>query len=99
VNTRDSESKRGQADSPSDRVDAKIEELADWRGAALARIRGLIKQADPDVAEEWKWAKATSPGSPVRSHDGGIFTGETSKNVAVALNASSGVRRVRKPRE
>jgi hypothetical protein len=62
-------------------IDEKIAELDDWRGKTLGRMRKLIKQADPKVVEEWKWAKATSPGTPVWSHDGGICTGETYKNV------------------
>lgn len=67
--------------SPSQLIDARIEELGDWRGETLSKVRGLIKEADPDVVEEWKWAKATSPGTPVWSHDGNICTGETYKNV------------------
>jgi hypothetical protein len=67
--------------SPSQQIDARIKELGDWRGELLSRLRNLIKQADPDVVEEWKWAKATSPGTPVWSHDGGICTGETYKSV------------------
>jgi hypothetical protein len=62
-------------------IDERIAELDDWRGATLSRVRAIIKEADPDVVEEWKWAKATSPGTPVWSHDGGICTGETYKNV------------------
>ena len=62
-------------------IDARIKELGDWRGETLGRIRALIKEADPGVVEEWKWQKATSPGVPVWSHDGGICTGETYKNV------------------
>jgi hypothetical protein len=62
-------------------IDDKISELGDWRGKTLSQVRGLIKDADPDVVEEWKWAKATSPGTPVWSHDGGICTGETYKSV------------------
>ncbi len=65
----------------SERIDEKIAELDDWRGETLRRMRGLIKEADPEVVEEWKWAKATSPGTPVWSHDGGICTGETYKSV------------------
>jgi hypothetical protein len=65
----------------SEAIDARIKELGDWRGETLSRVRGIIKQADPDVVEEWKWAKATSPGTPVWSHDGGICTGETYKSV------------------
>jgi hypothetical protein len=68
-------------DAPSEKIDARIEELDDWRGRTLAHVRGLIKQADPGVVEEWKWAKASSPGVPVWSHDGIICTGETYKNV------------------
>jgi hypothetical protein len=66
--------------SASDLIDARIHELDDWRGAMLSRIRAIVKQADPDVVEEWKWAKATSPGTPVWSHDGIICTGETYKS-------------------
>jgi hypothetical protein len=62
--------------SPSQLIDARIKELSDWRGEMLARIRTLIKQADPEVVEEWKWR-----GVPVWSHDGMICTGETHKNV------------------
>ena len=68
-------------ESPSQLIDAKIKELGDWRGETLSRLRGLIKQADPDVVEEWKWRKATNPGVPVWSHHGGICTGETYKSV------------------
>ena len=67
--------------SPSESIDARIAELGDWRGETLARLRALVKQADPDVVEEWKWVKATSPGVPVWSHDGIICTGETYKSV------------------
>ena len=62
--------------SPSQLIDARIKELGDWRGETLARVRILIKQADPDVVEEWKWR-----GVPVWSHAGIICTGETYKNV------------------
>jgi hypothetical protein len=62
--------------SPSQLIDARIKELGDWRGETLARIRALIKQADPEVIEEWKWR-----GVPVWSHAGIICTGETYKNV------------------
>src|SRR6185312_10682003 len=64
----------------SESIDAKIEELNDWRGETLSRLRALIKQADPDVVEEWKWVKPSSGGVPVWSHDGGICTGETYKD-------------------
>ena len=70
-----------QAESPSQLIDARIEELGDWRGRTLARVRALIRRADPEVVEEWKWRKATNPGVPVWSHRGGICTGETYKNV------------------
>jgi hypothetical protein len=73
--------KAGSGDSPSRMIDARIEELGDWRGRTLARIRAIIKKADPDVVEEWKWAKAASPGTPVWSHGGIICTGETYKSV------------------
>jgi hypothetical protein len=63
-------------DSRAQLIDERIEELGDWRGETLARIRGLIKQADPEVVEEWKWR-----GVPVWEHDGIICTGETYKNV------------------
>jgi hypothetical protein len=66
--------------SPSQLIDQRIAELDDWRGETLARVRTLIKQADPKVVEEWKWVKATSPGTPVWSHDGGICTGEVYKD-------------------
>jgi hypothetical protein len=73
---RKSGSKEGEGgDSPSQRIDARIKELRDWRGETLARVRMLIKQADPEVVEEWKW------GVPVWSHAGIICTGETYKNV------------------
>ena len=68
-------------ESPAQLIDAKIEELGDWRGETLSRLRGLIKQAEPEVVEEWKWRKATNPGVPVWSHHGGICTGETYKSV------------------
>jgi hypothetical protein len=61
--------------------DARIQELGDWRGEMLSRLRALIKQADPDVVEEWKWVKRTNPGTPAWSHDGLICTGETYKSV------------------
>jgi hypothetical protein len=70
-----------QEESPSQLIDARIKELGDWRGKTLSRVRALIKQADPEVVEEWKWRKASSPGVPVWSHQGGICTGETYKSV------------------
>ena len=70
-----------QGESASGLISKRIAELGDWRGETLGRIRELIKDADPDVVEEWKWAKASSPGTPVWSHDGIICTGETYKSV------------------
>lgn len=70
-----------KAESPSQQIDAKIKELGDWRGKTLSRLRALIKQADPEVVEEWKWKKPSNPGVPVWSHQGGICTGETYKSV------------------
>ena len=70
-----------QDESPAQLIEAKIEELGDWRGETLSRVRALIKEADPDVVEEWKWRKPTNPGVPVLSHDGMICTGETYKSV------------------
>jgi len=69
------------AEDPSKRIDERIKELGDWRGQTLSKVRGLIREADPDIVEEWKWAKATSPGTPVWSHNGGVCTGETYKSV------------------
>jgi hypothetical protein len=66
--------------NPSQLIDARIEELGDWRGETLSRLRTLIRQADPDVVEEWKWVKPSSGGTPVWSHDGGICTGEVYKD-------------------
>ena len=68
-------SRSERAESPSELIDARIEDLGDWRGEMLSRLRALIKEADPEVAEEWKWR------NPVWSHDGLICTGETYKNV------------------
>jgi hypothetical protein len=82
----------------SARIDERIEELGGWRGETLARMRQLIKDADPDVVEEWKWVKPTNPGTPVWSHNGGICTGETYKSAVkltffkgAALNDPSGL--------
>ena len=69
-----------KVESPSRLIDARITELGDWRGKTLSRMRSLIKEADPDVVEEWKWVKATNPGTPVWSHDGIICTGESYKS-------------------
>ena len=68
-------------DSASTFIDAKISQLGDWRGKTLAKVRELILQADPEIVEERKWAKATSPGVPVWSHGGIVCTGETHKSV------------------
>ena len=65
----------------SERIDEKIRELGDWRGETLSTVRGIIRQADPEVVEEWKWAKATNPETPVWSHNGDICTGETYESV------------------
>ena len=73
-----------KGESPSRLIDARIKELGDWRGKTLSRVRALIKQADPEVVEEWKWR-----GVPVWSHDGLICTGETYKSV-VKLTFSKG---------
>src|ERR671930_373966 len=79
-------------------IDERIRDLGDWRGDTLSKVRGIIKKADPEIVEEWKWAKATSPGTPVWSHNGGICTGETYRNVVkltffkgAALNDPSGL--------
>ena len=84
--------------SPSKLIDERISELGDWRGNKLSQVRGIIKEADPEVVEEWKWAKATSPGTPVWSHNGGICTGEAYKSVVkltffkgASLNDPSGL--------
>jgi hypothetical protein len=79
-------------------IDERIRELDDWRGKTLSRVRAIIKEADPDVVEEWKWVKPTNPGTPVWSHNGGICTGETYKSAVkltffkgAALNDPSGL--------
>jgi len=63
------------------KITERIQELGDWRGETLARVRQLIHDADPDIREEWKWQKPTSPGTPVWSHDGGVCTGESYQQV------------------
>lgn len=65
----------------SENITKRIQELGDWRGETLAWVRRLIHEADPDIQEEWKWAKASSPGTPVWSHDGIVCTGESYKQV------------------
>jgi hypothetical protein len=74
-------SRASQDQSASELISKRIAGLGDWRGKTLGRMRTLIKKADPDVVEEWKWAKATNPGTPVWSHDGIICTGESYKKV------------------
>jgi hypothetical protein len=69
------------AEAASEQISRRIAELGDWRGKTLSRVRELVRDADPEIVEEWKWAKATSPGTPVWSHDGIVCTGETYKNV------------------
>ncbi|HET7040927.1 MAG TPA: DUF1801 domain-containing protein [Gemmatimonadales bacterium] len=74
--------KKGAAEGEGARkITKRIEELGDWRGETLAWVRARIREAEPDIVEEWKWAKATSPGIPVWSKDGGVCTGETYKEV------------------
>jgi hypothetical protein len=68
-------------ESASAFIDQKIKELGDWRGKTLAKVREIIHEADPEIVEEWKWVKPTSPGTPVWSHGGIVCTGETYKNV------------------
>src|SRR5213076_2359679 len=70
-----------QGQSASELISKRIAELGDWRGETLRRMRKLVKEADPDVVEEMKWVKSTSPGTPTWSHDGIICTGETYKSV------------------
>src|SRR3989440_11961765 len=79
-------------------IDERVRELGDWRGKTLSKVRGIIKEADPDIVEEWKWVKPTNPGTPVWSHNGGICTGETYTSVVkltffkgAALNDPSGL--------
>jgi hypothetical protein len=65
----------------SELIDKRIRELGDWRGETLGKVRAVIKAADPEIVEEWKWVKPTNPGTPVWSHNGIICTGESYKNV------------------
>jgi hypothetical protein len=78
-NMKESDASQGQ--SASELISRGIAELGDWRGETLSRMRRLVKEADPDVVEELKWAKSSSPGTPVWSHDGIICTGESYKSV------------------
>ena len=68
-------------ESASALIDQRIKELGDWRGKMLAKVRGIIHEADPEIVEEWKWVKASSPGTPVFSHGGIVCTGEIYKEV------------------
>jgi hypothetical protein len=88
---------KSEADA-SKLIDRRIRELDDWRGKTLSKVRGIIKEADPDIVEEWKWVKPTNPGTPVWSDNGGICTGEIYKNAVkltffkgAALNDPSGL--------
>jgi hypothetical protein len=83
------ESGASQGQSASELISKGFAELGDWRGETLSRMRMLIKEADPEVVEEWKWVKPASPGTPVWSHDGIICTGESYKSV-VKLTFSKG---------
>ena len=76
-------------ESSSTVLDARIRELRDWRGETLSKVRAIIHDADPEIVEEWKWARATSPGVPVFSHSGIVCTGETYKS-AVKLTFARG---------
>jgi len=84
--------------SASAQVDKRIEELGDWRGKTLAKVRRLVKEADPEIVEEWKWVKSGSGGTPTWSHNGLVCTGETYKSVVkmtfakgASLNDPSGL--------
>ena len=76
-------------ESASASIDERIKELGDWRGKTLAKVREVIHEADPEIVEEWKWAKPTNPGTPVWSHGGIVCTGETYKN-AVKMTFAKG---------
>lgn len=73
-------SSSGHEKTASELISERIKELGDWRGKALEEVRRIIKEADPEIVEEWKWRKPSNPGTPVWSHSGGICTGETYKN-------------------
>jgi hypothetical protein len=68
-------------ESASELIDERIKELGDWRGKTLAKVRAIMREADPEIGEEWKWIKPTNPGTPVWSHGGIVCTGETYKNI------------------
>jgi len=72
---------RVPTESAAASIDERIKNLGDWRGKVLAKVRAIIHAADPEIVEEWKWIKATSPGTPVWSHGGIVCTGETYKSV------------------
>jgi hypothetical protein len=76
-------------ESASASIDERIRKLGDWRGKTLAKVRGIIHDADPEIVEEWKWVKPTNPGTPVWSHGGIVCTGETYKN-AVKMTFAKG---------
>ena len=85
-------------ESASALIDKRIEELGDWRGKTLAEVRRLVKEADPEIVEEWKWVKSGSGGTPTWSHNGLVCTGETYKSVVkmtfakgASLNDPSGL--------
>lgn len=75
------EKREPESAAASTKITKRIQELGDWRGETLARVRHLIHDADPEIQEEWKWAKPKSPGTPVWSHDGIVCTGESYKEV------------------
>ena len=81
--------KPASVESASALIDARIQELGDWRGKTLARVRAIVHEADPEIAEEWKWQKESSPGTPVWSHGGIVCTGETYKS-AVKMTFAKG---------
>ena len=78
-------------ESASTLIDEKIKKLGDWRGKTLAKVRQIIHEADPEIVEEWKWVKPTSPGTAVFSHGGIVCTGETYKNVVKMTFAKGAV--------
>ncbi|HEX4230738.1 MAG TPA: DUF1801 domain-containing protein [Bryobacteraceae bacterium] len=82
-------------ESASALIDEKIKKLGDWRGMTLAKVREIIHEADPEIVEEWKWVKPTSPGTPVWSHGGIVCTGETYKNSVKMTFAKGAVLRDR----
>lgn len=85
-------SERATEKSPSQLIDQRIRDLGDWRGEMLARMRALILEADPEMTEEWKWVKPSSPGTPVWSHHGIVCTGEAyTKVVKLTFARGAGV--------